>query len=288
MTKRTVILSLLAALLLLPFTAVHTYAIQSSANAPVIKGGKLVNNRVLIPVRAVSEHMGAEVLWNKQNQRITIIKGQTTIILTVGSTKVHVNQEEVRIDVPAELQGGTTYVPLRFVSQTLGAEIDWNQLGYQATINFDEDQILIVSVTKPVVQVAHKLTTADLKTLIDKLNEATEVSKVKDIRTYFSPYFTDQFINSIVQHKGLDNNTKVIYVNFAFSGEKPNYSIYPGNVIYVNSTTATYTQTTEIDQNSIYTKNHKVLTRKMTLTYKNNVWKVNNLAFSESELVTNP
>jgi hypothetical protein len=84
------------------------------------------NNRTLVPVRFVVEQLGAQVGWNNKNQEVTIEKDGKKIILKIGSKVVTVNGSKVTLDAPAELKGDRTMVPLRFVSEAFGANVDWN------------------------------------------------------------------------------------------------------------------------------------------------------------------
>lgn len=84
---------------------------------PVIKG-----NRTLIPVRAITKGLGAELYWDQQDQ-ITITKGSITIILTLGSNIAYVNGEEVVLDSKASITNNRTYVPMRFIMETFKMKV---------------------------------------------------------------------------------------------------------------------------------------------------------------------
>ena len=87
----------------------------------------VVNNRTLIPIRGVSEALGATVSWDGDTACATIRKGSTTIKLYINSEDAYVNGEPYVLDVPAELINNRTMVPIRFVAEALGTEVDWNQ-----------------------------------------------------------------------------------------------------------------------------------------------------------------
>lgn len=99
---------------------------------PVIKEG-----RTLIPVRAISEGFGAQVDWDGENKIVTIIKGETTITLKLDDRTATVNGEEVELDAAAELMNNRTVVPLRFIAESLGLKVDWDEEA--ETIELDED-----------------------------------------------------------------------------------------------------------------------------------------------------
>ncbi|PLX33943.1 MAG: hypothetical protein C0604_02595 [Clostridiales bacterium] len=88
---------------------------------PVIKDG-----RTLIPVRAVSEAFGASVAWDPALRTVTIVRGETEIVLGIDSLEAMVNGEQEPIDVPPEIMGGRTVVPLRFVLEKMGWECNWD------------------------------------------------------------------------------------------------------------------------------------------------------------------
>jgi len=80
----------------------------------------------LVPVRFVLESFGADVKWNGEKQEVTIAVPSTTIRLTIGSDTAYVNDQAKKLDVPAELNNDVSYVPVRFVAETLGAEVGWD------------------------------------------------------------------------------------------------------------------------------------------------------------------
>ncbi len=86
------------------------------------------NGRVLVPLRTVFEVMGATVSFNTSTKTVIATKGNDTIILIVGNKTAYKNYIAVELDVPAKVVNGRTLVPLRFVSEALGAEVMWNNI----------------------------------------------------------------------------------------------------------------------------------------------------------------
>jgi len=84
------------------------------------------NDRVLVPVRFIAEHLGAEVEWNQEKQEVFIRLENKDISLIIGESKATVNGETVLFDTVAQVYNGRTMVPLRFVVKVLGKEIYWN------------------------------------------------------------------------------------------------------------------------------------------------------------------
>jgi hypothetical protein len=88
---------------------------------PVIKGG-----RVLIPIRAIAEATGSEVVWDDESHKITITKGDTVIVLTIDDDNVLINGKPYTIDVPAQLMNNRTVVPVRVIFEHLGLHVNWD------------------------------------------------------------------------------------------------------------------------------------------------------------------
>ena len=89
-------------------------------------GPREMNGRVMVPLRGVLEQMGAYVSWDSATQTVFAEKGDMSITLPIGSTTARVNGRTVNLDVPAQTYAGTTMVPLRFVSEALGADVRWD------------------------------------------------------------------------------------------------------------------------------------------------------------------
>jgi hypothetical protein len=134
-------ISILLVLLILAATTMGVYG--SGANVTegikVIVDGKEVgfpdtqpyindDGRTMVPIRFISEKLGATVDWKteKSNIVVTINKGTKTVILVTGEKKAKVDGETITFDTQAVNINGRTMVPLRFVSEAFGAQVDWN------------------------------------------------------------------------------------------------------------------------------------------------------------------
>ncbi|WP_143382883.1 copper amine oxidase N-terminal domain-containing protein, partial [Flavonifractor sp. An92] len=98
------------------------------------------DGRTLVPVRLVSEALDAEVLWVAETRQVIVLKDSDTIVLTLGSSKATING--VTTDLPGGVPAGavkyngleSTMVPLRFVSEALGADVGWDNDTFTASI----------------------------------------------------------------------------------------------------------------------------------------------------------
>ncbi|HLW60678.1 MAG TPA: copper amine oxidase N-terminal domain-containing protein [bacterium] len=82
-------------------------------------------NRVFVPLRGIFERLGATVDYDAATQHIVAIRGGQTVELTIGSRQARVNNTPALLDVPAFTIGGRAMVPLRFISESLGASVQW-------------------------------------------------------------------------------------------------------------------------------------------------------------------
>jgi hypothetical protein len=92
------------------------------------------NGRTMVPLRFVSEAFQAEVQWNSKLQEISIQDRDTTIVLTIGSNKMRVNDNVITLDVPPVIRTSRTFVPIRAISEALQAAVEWNAANQTVTI----------------------------------------------------------------------------------------------------------------------------------------------------------
>lgn len=84
------------------------------------------NDRTMVPVRMVAENMGYDVLWNSVDRMVTILSTQRRIVLTIDSNTALVGKQQVKLDAAAMIRNDRTYVPIRFVSENFGYQVDWD------------------------------------------------------------------------------------------------------------------------------------------------------------------
>jgi hypothetical protein len=94
----------------------------------------VVGSRVLVPLRGIFEKMGATVVWLPETRTVRAQRGTTSVELHIGSTSALVNGATVTLDVPAQIVGGRTVVPLRFISESLGATVNYDDASRTVTI----------------------------------------------------------------------------------------------------------------------------------------------------------
>ncbi|MEW9667418.1 N-acetylmuramoyl-L-alanine amidase [Ammoniphilus sp. 3BR4] len=134
-------ISMLLMLLLFPWAS----PVQADSNAIqlMIEGQtlhpdvppKLVQGRTMVPIRIIAEEMGAEVGWDNQQRKVTIQSKAIDLTMHVGRKKATVNGKEVAMDVPPVIDKGRTLVPLRFVGESLGTTVGWEQETRSVIVN---------------------------------------------------------------------------------------------------------------------------------------------------------
>ena len=96
------------------------------------------NGTTMVPMRAIFEALGASVNYDTETKAITATKGSTVIKLFANSDTATVNGKEVTLMSPVANKNGTTMVPLRLVSEALGAEVSWDAESKTINISISE------------------------------------------------------------------------------------------------------------------------------------------------------
>lgn len=91
-------------------------------------------DRTLVPIRFVSEAMGAIVDWENDTRTVIIKKDKDTIKYTIGDMKAYLNDEICVFDTYGILKEDRTFVPLRFISEMLSCDVDWSDTTRTVTI----------------------------------------------------------------------------------------------------------------------------------------------------------
>jgi lysozyme len=94
----------------------------------------IVSGRTLVPLRPIIEGLGGAITWVPETRSVEVWFNGTILLLQIGNRTAVVNGEAVVMDVPAAIMNGRTMLPVRFVSEHLGAEVQWEELTKTVTI----------------------------------------------------------------------------------------------------------------------------------------------------------
>jgi len=94
------------------------------AVTPFIEG-----SRTLVPVRFISENLGAAVDWNDMTKTVTVSLNGKNVEIAINSNIIKVDGTEKQIDVPAQIKNERTFIPLRALVEALGKEVFWDNRG---------------------------------------------------------------------------------------------------------------------------------------------------------------
>ena len=147
--KRVMILFIVIAMLLVVATPIYASSITLE--------GQIVQGRFLVPMRGIFEALGATVHWDGDTRTVTGNRAGTTVLLSIDSTRAKVNDSTFELDVPATIVESRTYVPLRFISESLGANVSWD----------GETRVATITQEGVVIRVREKLELPDTKTIVE-------------------------------------------------------------------------------------------------------------------------
>ena len=99
---------------------------------------RIIDGRTMVPLRFIGETLGAEVIWNGETRQVAYILGGRQILLTVDQKAAVVGGRQVEMDTAPQIVNDRTMVPVRFVSQWLGAIVRWDDDLKRVEIQYPE------------------------------------------------------------------------------------------------------------------------------------------------------
>ncbi len=147
---------ILSAIMLTAIILTTTLTTQANTEISVYVDGEKVtydaqpitkNGSTLVPLRQTFEALGADVKWNSATQTITANNDDTNIKLTIGNNTAYKDNKSFNISVPPVVVAGRTYVPLRFVAESFGADVSWDNATQTVTIKSEEPLLFSIDST---------------------------------------------------------------------------------------------------------------------------------------------
>jgi hypothetical protein len=120
-------------------TKINTYV---NGKTPTFEVEPFIENgSTLIPIRAISEALQSEVKWDGTERKVNISKNGNEVILYIDKNIAYVNGQEKTLEVAPKIVDGSTFLPLRFISENLNANVEWQPQG-QVIIIEDKSDVL--------------------------------------------------------------------------------------------------------------------------------------------------
>jgi len=94
----------------------------------------IIDGRTLLPVRAVIENLGGNVSWNNDTKEINLTHNGNEIVLTIDSTQALLNGTAQSLDTAPVIINNRTMLPIRFIAESFGFNIKWNENNKTITI----------------------------------------------------------------------------------------------------------------------------------------------------------
>lgn len=94
----------------------------------------LIDGRTMVPIRAIFEAMGAVVEWNNDTQSAICTKGDTVVKMTIDSPTIYINDQVSQMDTSPVIINGRTLAPARFVAESFGYTVEWDNENAMAKI----------------------------------------------------------------------------------------------------------------------------------------------------------
>ncbi len=135
--KRFFALSAAVLALCVPVFAENDVNVVVNGNAVDMKG-VILENRTMVPVRGVMEELGYTVDWDADTKTATLKNDVNTVKITAGESVFYLNDTAVTPDVPQTIIEGRFMLPLRAVSEAVGAKVDWDGESKTAVISTEE------------------------------------------------------------------------------------------------------------------------------------------------------
>jgi phosphate transport system substrate-binding protein len=102
-----------------------------SDTAPVVE-----NKTTLVPLRVITEYLGAEVSWNEASRRATVKTAAHTLVFAAGSASYTVNGKELSLSTAAKIVNSRMMIPLRALSESIGAKVDYDPSAHAVVVDY--------------------------------------------------------------------------------------------------------------------------------------------------------
>ena len=133
----------------------NTYTVNGELT-PMDVSPAVIEGRTMLPIRFAATPLGAEVGWDNETRKVTVSLGNTVIELWIGQSNALVNGVTVPIDannsnVKPLIINDRTMLPIRFVTESLGCDVHWDDITRKVTITKTDISVPPVEIKPPIV-----------------------------------------------------------------------------------------------------------------------------------------
>ena len=140
-------------------------------------------SRTLVPVRFITEAMGAEVGWDAPSSSVTVALGNKELKLVVGNKSMQVGKETVPLEVAPEIVEGRTFLPLRSIAEALGKKVFYDR---GLIVISDSESIFNASTEKAIIdEVIEKVNNLPVVGSLEVLEELMKNSRENDYGLHY-------------------------------------------------------------------------------------------------------
>ena len=191
----------------------------------------IVSGRTLVPIRAIIENMGGTVEWNGEARESVLTYGEDVIRLTIDSQTAYLNDSASTLDTAPTIINGRTMLPIRFIAEAFGFDVDWDQeertitISEKAAAENDSQNNTETPKNAPVVYMTKDITPEALVEIYDKLNFNAEGNVAVKMSTGEPPasnYLRPELIKDLVQKV----NGTIVECNTAYGGSRSETTLH--------------------------------------------------------------
>ncbi|MDR0470009.1 MAG: copper amine oxidase N-terminal domain-containing protein, partial [Peptococcaceae bacterium] len=110
---------------------------------------QLIQNRTMVPMRAIFEALGADVDWNGASSTVTATTVDSVVVMQIGNAEITVDGKKILLDVPPMLIDNRTLVPVRAVAEGLKSDVLWDEATKRVIITSKDSALRPVSLYLP-------------------------------------------------------------------------------------------------------------------------------------------
>jgi len=196
MKKILLIVSIILSLSITPVFAGSINVMLDNSKVNFVSEPVIENGTTLVPMRQIFEAIGAKIEWNQALKQVTATLNNNTVILTVDSNTAKLNDSNINLTVSPKIINGSTYVPIRFIAESTGANVEWDN---------QTKTVVITTKTKDYSNWV-PYSTSNLKTLLDNILKGNVI------------YYNGQYLASPEYTKMLSNE-EIVYLNDVSNNE---------------------------------------------------------------------